>query len=817
MSKDYHFDITPHIVKQLGEQLVSDEVTALLELIKNSYDADASFVSIEINTKGQFSSKDISYPEHKGFIIVEDDGFGMNEETIIKSWLVISYSQKRDFKKRKQKTPKGRTPLGDKGLGRLSTQRLADICEIFTNVENKDGTHLAFNWKDFEKEDRLSEVTIKSNKFPSKNRSGTTLVLTNLNHSEVWAGKNLEKFKGQVSQIISPYKNNRPFDVYISINGTSIDLEESNENLRELAFSRFKFEFMNSKIFISGKTKLYKFIGNQRDKYDMFLEPDNGAKFYSFLNNKYKHIKKSSNNPFFIEFEQEFDLTDIGGMEIIDGMLANPGEFNGQIDEFSFDNWLSRDEQIQNIFGNLSNYRAFAQNQAGIKLFRNGFAVKPFGIDGEDWMKLRDSQTSGKSFYPLRPANVIGYFSIDEGVNINLNDKTDREGLVSNAYSRNFFTIAFFIRDQINSYQENIRRTYNDFLRLYQTENNGIQTVTQAFKELKDTKKTSLELREPVKKSVAEVNKLITEQEKIVNEVNDNPLFASDEFKANVGKASKLLARLKIVQETLGKLELVITRTQALNEVVDILEPKIKILESQLSDFSELASLGINAEAVTHEFASIADKLAQKAHYYYEKLKKKELSESDNYVLLEYIKDTVNGLQVQLRHLDPTLKYHREKRESFYLSEFFERENPYYTNRYRKREIGFKLKISSDFQIKSNKGKLTQIIDNILINSEYWLKEKLTKESTYIPEISIVVDNPWIYVSDNGYGVPKSMENQIFEPFVTTKPKGEGRGLGLFITTQLLDSMNGLISLEPTRNKDGRKYIFAINLSNAIV
>ena len=50
----YHFDITPHIVKQLGEQLVSDEITALLELIKNSYDADASYVSIEINTIGQY-------------------------------------------------------------------------------------------------------------------------------------------------------------------------------------------------------------------------------------------------------------------------------------------------------------------------------------------------------------------------------------------------------------------------------------------------------------------------------------------------------------------------------------------------------------------------------------------------------------------------------------------------------------------------------------------------------------------------------------------------------------------------------------------
>ena len=69
---------------------------------------------------------------------------------------------------------------------------------------------LLFNWKDFEKEDALSEVRIQAEHFSSQKIKGTTLILANLNHSEVWDGKNLENFKGQVSQIISPYKENRP-------------------------------------------------------------------------------------------------------------------------------------------------------------------------------------------------------------------------------------------------------------------------------------------------------------------------------------------------------------------------------------------------------------------------------------------------------------------------------------------------------------------------------------------------------------------------------------------------------------------------------
>lgn len=813
----YHFDITPHIVKQLGEQLVSDEITALLELIKNSYDADASYVSIEINTTGQYIKDELFYPDHKGFIIVEDDGFGMDEKTIMKSWLIISYSQKRQLKAAKRTTPKGRTPLGDKGLGRLSTQRLADICEIFTSKEKEPGTHIAFNWKDFEKEVALSKVQIQAESYSPKKKNGTKLILANLNHSEVWEGQNLEKFKGQVSQIISPYKENRPFEVYLKINGINVYLDKSNEDLRNFAISRFEFDFDGEILKINGKTRLTKFIGNNRDDFKNYLEVDNGKKFYDFLQKKHSDIAKTS-PPFFIEFEKRFDFNkDIGSLEIFDGKRANPGSFKGIIDEFTYDNWMSSDENLKEIFGKLSNYREFAQSQAGIKLFRNGFAVKPFGIDGDDWLRLRESQTFASSYYPLRPANVLGYFAIDEGENKELKDKTDREGLVSNPYSRNFFALAFFIRDEINRYQENIRRTYNDFLKTYKTENSGIKTVSQAFNQLKDTKSKTEEVKQEFKDAVVTVEKAIKDSDRIVKSVKSNPMFSTDLEKETVEKINALLTELKAIQITLEKLEKVIVKTEKLNEVIDILEPKIQILEEQLTNFSELASLGLTAESVSHEFSSIADRLAEKASFYATKLQGKKLNDSDIYTFIEYINTTVNGLKTQLKHLDPALRYNKEKKSSFKLSDFFKDEKDYYQNRFEKQKIEFKILQEEDFSITANRGKLVQIIDNLLNNSEYWLIEKRKNDSNFSPSINIKIEAPWIYISDNGYGISPAVENQIFEPFVTTKPKGGGRGLGLFIIQQLLDSLGSTITLEPTRNEYKRKYIFAINLSNIIV
>jgi len=814
--KNYHFDITPHIVKQLGEQLVSDEITSLLELIKNSYDADASYVSIEINTSGRYLAEELFYTDHSGFILVEDDGFGMSEETIMKSWLLISYSQKRELKEARKKTPKGRTPLGDKGLGRLSTQRLADICEIFTNEEEKAGTHIAFNWRDFESEDALSKVRIKDKTYKPKKKNGTTLILANLNNPEVWEGQNLEKFKGQVSQIISPYKENRPFNVYIKINGISIDLDKSNEELRDLAISRFEFEFDGMRINLSGKTKLSKFIGNHRDDYQAYIENDGGKKFFSFLMKKYKDLHHEDDG-FFIGFQKTFDIREeIGGLEIFDGEIASPGGFNGKVDEFTYDNWLSGDERIREIFGKLSNYRDFAQNQAGIKLYRNGFAVKPFGIDGDDWLRLRESQTKGGSYYPLRPANVIGYFAIDEGQNNQLKDKTDREGLVSNPFSRNFFTLSFFIRDEINRYQGSIRRSYNDYLKIYKTQNSGIKTVSQAFNELKETKTKTENVRNEFNDAVLTIDKAVSDSKAIVQKVKGNPLFTTDLEKETINSVESVLNELQSIQQTLYKLNQVVLKAGNLNEVIDILEPKIRGLEEQLDDFSELASLGLTAETVSHEFASIADRLAEKAGFFSNKLKNSKLNDSDIFVFIEYINSAVNGLKVQLRHLDPALKYTREKKEQFKLTEFFENENAYYQNRFEKTGIDITIDCVEDFSISINRGKFTQVIDNLVNNSEYWLKQKKQTDPKFEPQIIVKIEAPWLYVFDNGYGIAPAIENQIFEPFITTKPKGEGRGLGLFIIQQLIDSSGCTLALEPTKNEHDRKYMFAMNFSNII-
>ena len=96
-------------------------------------------------------------------------------------------------------------------------------------------------------------------------------------------------------------------------------------------------------------------------------------------------------------------------------------------------------------------------------MFRDGFAIKPYGLNGDDWLRLSAQHTSASSYYGLRPQNVIGFVSISEVANGNLKEKTDREGFVFNPYSQNFRRLMMHAVDIIGSFYEWTRRHFNAY------------------------------------------------------------------------------------------------------------------------------------------------------------------------------------------------------------------------------------------------------------------------------------------------------------------------------------------------------------------
>lgn len=814
--REPRFDINPHVIRQLGAELVTDQVTALMELIKNSYDADANYVKVTIDTQATLQDANLFNKDHKGYIVVDDDGFGMDRKTIMQSWLVISYSEKRAVEGVKPKTPKGRTPLGDKGLGRLSTQKLADICEIYTKKIDGEALHVGFNWNDFDRVKRLSDVNVGFKNVSLKKVEGTRLVLLNLSDVKAWEGANLERFKALLCQLISPYQENRPFKVFLSINGESINLDQESNKLPQLSIADIHFKYQDGVFSWYADLSMRKLIGNDFDTYEKIVLADSGKRFIdSFFNDKKgraSNYKRDVDNVW-LRVEMSFPLSATKEPKTLFNMEEfDPGNFFGRIQEFTFQNNTKNEEWWSSLYKKFEDYKSFIEPQKGIKIYRDGFAIRPYGINSNDWLKLGSGWTGGSSYYGLRPENVVGYVSIDEGVNSNLKDKTDREGLIENDYYRVFIGLLDYFVKTVNREFENLRRFYNDYRKDMVQDNQKVKSLTDAFHAIQEQGTRGSDISKSYDEVQKKFSSIQTRIQKVVKSTDGNMFSqgADSLTTQTLNEVSSLLENSRLI---LAQANDVLKDSVYLNEALVVLKPKLDTLEDSLRDMTELASLGLISEMVSHDLGQISDRMLGKGRELESQLKSnKEVTTEQIYSIISFIKSTVTSLKSQMKHLDSSMKYSRLKTEEFSLNELLEKdEKTYYDEKLNSRNIILKIENKNDFVIKANRGRIIQVFDNLMNNSIYWLEANEGEK-----KVQITIDKPWVYFEDNGPGIDISVENTLFNPFVTCKPEGKGRGLGLFIIQQLLDDCGCDIVLDQKRNNYGRKYRFSLNMYGLI-
>lgn len=172
-----------------------------------------------------------------------------------------------------------------------------------------------------------------------------------------------------------------------------------------------------------------------------------------------------------------------------------------------------------------------------------------------------------------------------------------------------------------------------------------------------------------------------------------------------------------------------------------------------------------------------------------------------------------------MAHLDPSLRFVRERGEDIPLGKVLKEMASFHQARWEGRGLALSIAVDVDvdFTIQMNRGKFQQVIDNLVFNAEYWLKEDLRRERIDEGHVRLIVAAPSLGISDNGLGIAPTVESSLFEPFVTAKPTGQGRGLGLFIVRRLLESEGCDITLLRGRNASKRRYRFQLDLGGAAV
>lgn len=418
------------LLTMLGEQLIKNERIALIELIKNSYDADASWVRVTF--KGFGDNYEITDTSK---IIIDDDGDGMNAETIEKHWLNPATPDKKIKKQIKATTLKGRVIQGEKGIGRFAVLKLGRNIKIISrakgeNVENI--IHYDFSRYDdeflhengVEKELFLDNLDISlSSREPELIKEkeiilgvrkiiraphGTRIIISNLKGS--WTETKVEEIYNDIIRLESFFSNlyveadsnlqSEPdFSVYIYKDKTLHNHKVHYlEQLKLLLENQSVFRIENG---IYNEEKLeFRYLINGKPQVLRLDDPAvKGLKVYRDHFNKALETRKTECGSFSFAFY------------IFDFDLNAPSKF-------------LLDKEDKKV---IRSHRIY--------LYRDGIRVYPYGEPDDDWLRIDMYRGTISAGHFLSNDQVVGCVNISQKENPNLKDKTNREGLIDEGNS----------------------------------------------------------------------------------------------------------------------------------------------------------------------------------------------------------------------------------------------------------------------------------------------------------------------------------------------------------------------------------------------
>lgn len=414
------------IAEVLGRNNFSTKESAILELIKNAYDAGSNKLNLIFKKS-----------ENTGRLMLEiiDDGSGMNENDIRQAWMHVGKST-RDYKD----SDTGRIFAGSKGIGRFALARLGESVDMFTKKKNDVGYHWQTNWNS-------SEIDIDYN-IASQ---GTKIQINELR--DKWSSKSIKPLKNYISKTYRDSKMKISI-IFLVENGESLEEETeliwTNPKIGEnyLESITINYDSKNKKLY--GQVLLDEFNDS------VWKMTNKNIKEYHFEQNMVDELKKEISK--LIIEEEDVDKKDITD-EMIAELLKEVGSFKGEL-YFSLNNVTQVDkEKYEYKHDTLSN-----RFKGGVILYRNAFSIDSF--EGRtDWLELgkRSSSSPAAASHPtgswrVRRNQLSGYIIIDKEENACIEDISNRQGIVQNIHFKILKKIVVSALEEFEAYRQSIIR-----------------------------------------------------------------------------------------------------------------------------------------------------------------------------------------------------------------------------------------------------------------------------------------------------------------------------------------------------------------------
>lgn len=384
------FRPSARLIGTIGEDIIKDMHAAVVELVKNSYDADANEVLIVFEATS----------DKKLLLSVQDDGHGMDENVVVDKWLVPSTSDKLN----RRTSPKGRIMQGRKGIGRFAVAVLGEKLELET-VSKNTKTSLSINWDDFVESKYLDEVLIEISTSSTTLNNGTVFNVEGSSEKlALWNDSEIEYLIKELRKLLTPMNNTSKnekqdaFEIIVQFqNFVSDRYQNETINIKPLPLLNYYDYRVSGEIFPNGQNTL------------IYQNKNSGIEEKALDFNFYLSEKERFSGAITIDF-RIFDR-DPEAIENLVYEMFNSGEEK-----------LGKNE-AKNLLNDI----------AGVSIFRNKFRIRPYGDEENDWLSL-DKKRVQMPALRIGANQISGMIEIQDEEISNLVEKSARDGLKEDAY-----------------------------------------------------------------------------------------------------------------------------------------------------------------------------------------------------------------------------------------------------------------------------------------------------------------------------------------------------------------------------------------------
>lgn len=861
--------IDPRVVKHLGRDLITSPEVAIIELVKNSIDARATNINLKLFNNGipdvlQNSPVASVIPQqyfHMPLLIVEDDGYGMTDEVIDSGFLRIATN----IKSNKEDT------LGEKGIGRLATQRLGATLLVETCSAKEDHTSFVFiNWDD---------IINGAEEVPSFDGLATKP------HTRLWIfGVNLEDYidnamqfsqmsfidagavvqinrdlKSALNFLISPFENTpnvpRTPQINFYFNDQQIDITfpydtlALAESIHEFKFSPNEEQLLNYGLSI--KPWFIERVHRALVKAEAFKRLKKPHAYYSELLNKSSQrisnvlnatLSAEELTKWFYRILLEFYAVtdDKNKQEAFDSFIKNKATLviselvkiapiSGSIYSFKQGAAIGDKIIIDSAYElkhtdrrySLQELKYFLEDYNGIKLYRGTYRIGFLGNKESDWIKLQQFRTKGQQWYRFDLGNTVGFVSLSDDAQKNIQEISSRLDISENKTSEAF---KLLINVVFNYLFYDLNRKANDLIKVLLAEEGLLEENLS-----KRVKKNDEALREMMKRNMRMQKALID-----VSQHLDQGRKISETDEIALSESS-----FTFLSDTIKKIDDDIKADSSVQETTAVLlseaDAQLKAIEVESYNNYKLMANGLITETITHELHSLSKTgIIPDASGHFDYLRdyfvqnRSVPTYNQHVVPIQNSYSNIAGKLDQVGDLYSFLETTFIKKGTYdeFIYQDIAEVIKDITNNLIATIKKEKIQISCNFEELIwfvPKGVLLHVFYNLINNSLYWIdirRKRAQSDPSYAFSSGdkIIVEEhgvDGVIIYDTGTGVSKSMEDILFEPLQSGKPLSEGRGMGLYIVRKLLNSFGGDIELLEERNEYGNRFKFLIMRSTS--